>query len=89
MIKLELIRLQDIKVLQELQNPLVDRVSAKVNLDANIAKWLKLNASLNYINTKLNNTNDNAGVARGGVVLSTLNTPAGVYQFMVKPSKFY
>ena len=53
-----------------------DRVSAKVNLDANIAKWLKLNASLNYINTKLNNTNDNAGVARGGVVLSTLNTPA-------------
>lgn len=53
-----------------------DRVSAKVNLDANLTKWLKLNSSLNYINTKLNNTNDNAGVARGGVVLSALNTPA-------------
>lgn len=53
-----------------------DRTSAKVNIDANITKWLKVNSSLNYINTRLNNTNDNAGVARGGVVLSALNTPA-------------
>lgn len=53
-----------------------DRISAKVNVDTKIADWIKLNASFNYINTKLKNTNDNAGVARGGVVLSTLNTPA-------------
>lgn len=53
-----------------------DRVSAKVNLDAEIAPWLKLNTSLNYFNTQLKNTSDNLSTARGGVVLSALNTPA-------------
>lgn len=53
-----------------------DRFSAKVNLDADISSWLKLNTSLNYFNTKLKNTSDNLSTARGGVVLSALNTPA-------------
>ncbi|TXF79291.1 SusC/RagA family TonB-linked outer membrane protein [Chryseobacterium sp.] len=53
-----------------------DRVSAKVNLDADLAPWLKLNTSLNYFNTQLQNTSDNLSTARGGVVLSALNTPA-------------
>ncbi|MCD0478830.1 SusC/RagA family TonB-linked outer membrane protein [Chryseobacterium sp. LC2016-29] len=53
-----------------------DRYSFKVNLDANIAKWLKLNTSLSYIKTNLNNTNDNLSSGRGGVVLSALNTPS-------------
>lgn len=52
-----------------------DRVSAKINLDSKIASWLKVHASLNYINTKLKNTNDNAAGARAGVILSTLTTP--------------
>lgn len=52
-----------------------DRISAKINLDAKINNWLKVNSSLNYINTKLKNTNDNAAGARAGVILSTLTTP--------------
>ena len=52
-----------------------DRVSAKINLDSKLASWLKVHASLNYINTKLKNTNDNAAGARAGVILSTLTTP--------------
>ncbi|WP_332023396.1 TonB-dependent receptor plug domain-containing protein, partial [Kaistella sp.] len=52
-----------------------DRVSAKINLDSKVASWLKIHASLNYINTKLKNTNDNAAGARAGVILSTLTTP--------------
>lgn len=53
-----------------------DRVSAKVNLDANLASWLKFNTSLSYIKTDLSNTSDNLSTARGGVVLAALNTPA-------------
>ena len=52
-----------------------ERVSAKINLDSKINHWLKVNASLNYINTKLKNTNDNTAGARAGVILSTLTTP--------------
>jgi hypothetical protein len=46
-----------------------DRVSAKVNIDAKVTNWLKVNSSLNYINTKTKNTNDNAAGARAGVIL--------------------
>lgn len=52
-----------------------DRVSAKINLDAKITNWLKVNTTLNYFNTKFKNTNDNAAGARAGVILSTLTTP--------------
>lgn len=52
-----------------------DRISAKLNLDAEITNWLKVNASLNYINTNSKNTNDNAAGARAGVILSTLTSP--------------
>ncbi|MEN2434751.1 SusC/RagA family TonB-linked outer membrane protein [Weeksellaceae bacterium A-14] len=52
-----------------------DRISAKVNLDVKMNRWLKVIANMNYINTKLNNTHDNAAGARAGVVLATLTTP--------------
>ncbi|WP_153391828.1 SusC/RagA family TonB-linked outer membrane protein [Chryseobacterium vaccae] len=52
------------------------RTSVKVNLDAVIAPWLKLNSSVNYYFTSLTNTNDNLSTARGGVVLSAFNTPS-------------
>ena len=52
-----------------------DRVSAKINLDAKVTNWLKVNTTLNYFNTKFKNTNDNAAGARAGVILSTLTTP--------------
>lgn len=51
------------------------RTSAKLNLDAVILPWLKLNSSVNYFITNLTNTNDNLSTARGGVVLSAYNTP--------------
>lgn len=51
------------------------RTSAKLNLDAVILPWLKLNSSVNYFITNLTNTNDNLSTARGGVVLSAFNTP--------------
>ncbi|MGU3374924.1 SusC/RagA family TonB-linked outer membrane protein [Chryseobacterium sp. M5A1_1a] len=51
------------------------RTSAKVNLDAVILPWLKLNSTVNYFITNLTNTNDNLSTARGGVVLSAFNTP--------------
>lgn len=51
------------------------RTSAKVNVDAVIAPWLKLNTSMNYFYTSLTNTSDNLSTARGGVVLSAFNTP--------------
>lgn len=53
-----------------------DRYTAKVNLDANITRWLKFNTSMNYIRTDLGNSSDNLSTARGGVVLSALNTPS-------------
>lgn len=53
-----------------------DRVSAKINLDATLAKWLKFNTSMNYYRTVLNSTGDNLSAGRGGVVLAALNTPA-------------
>lgn len=52
------------------------RTSVKVNLDAVLAPWLKLNSSVNYFFTSLTNTNDNLSTARGGVVLSAFNTPS-------------
>lgn len=52
------------------------RTSVKVNLDAVLAPWLKLNTSVNYFFTSLANTNDNLSTARGGVVLSAFNTPS-------------
>lgn len=53
-----------------------ERFSGKVNLDAKFSSWLKFNTSLGYVKTDLNNTNDNLSTARGGVVLSALNTPS-------------
>lgn len=52
-----------------------ERFSGRVNLDAKFSSWLKFNASLGYTKTDLANTNDNLSTARGGVVLSALNTP--------------
>lgn len=51
------------------------RTSAKVNLDAVLAPWLRLNTSMNYFLTDFSNTSDNLSAGRGGVVLSAFNTP--------------
>ncbi|HAR74144.1 MAG TPA: TonB-dependent receptor [Flavobacteriaceae bacterium] len=53
-----------------------NRFSSRVNFDADIAKWLKVNGAFSYTRTNMYNSSDNKSVARGGIVLAALNTPA-------------
>ncbi|HEU4790756.1 MAG TPA: TonB-dependent receptor [Flavobacterium sp.] len=50
------------------------RFSARLNLDIDAASWLKAHVGINAISSKLKNTTDNTATARGGVILSALNT---------------
>lgn len=52
------------------------RISGRLNLDIDAASWLKGHANLNLFHTNLNNTSDNNSANQGGVILSTLTTPA-------------
>ena len=52
-----------------------DRYSVRLNLDNNIKDWLKIGTSINYLRIKTKDTPDNASSGRGGVIMSTLNTP--------------
>jgi TonB-dependent starch-binding outer membrane protein SusC len=52
-----------------------DRYTLRLNLDNQLNKWLKIGTSLNFINSKYHNTQDNASSGRGGVIMSALNTP--------------
>ena len=52
-----------------------NRLSAKINLDGNIYKWLKFNAGINYINTNSKSISDNNSIGQGGAIMSTLVTP--------------
>ena len=52
-----------------------DRYTLRLNLDNQVTDWLKIGTSLNFINSKYHNTQDNASSGRGGVIMSALNTP--------------
>lgn len=52
-----------------------DRYSLRVNMDNDIFSWFRIGTNLNYINSKTKDTPDNASSGRGGVIMSTLNTP--------------
>ena len=52
------------------------RLSGRLNLDVDATPWLKAHANINLIHTKLFNTSDNNSANQGGVILSTLTTPA-------------
>jgi TonB-linked SusC/RagA family outer membrane protein len=52
-----------------------DRYTVRVNLDNQIKPWLKMGTSLNILHLKTKDTPDNASSGRGGVIMSTLNTP--------------
>ncbi len=52
------------------------RLSGRLNLDINATPWLKAHANMNLIKINLNNTSDNNSANQGGVILSTLTTPA-------------
>lgn len=52
-----------------------DRYSVRLNLDHEPREWLKLGTSLNVLNLRTKDTPDNLSAGRGGVIMSTLNTP--------------
>ncbi len=52
-----------------------DRINMKVNLNNEIRRWFKLSTNISLINSKTKDTPDNLSSGRGGVIMSTLNTP--------------
>lgn len=55
---------------------LFSRLSGRMNLDVDATPWLKAHVNMNLIHSKLYNTSDNNNANQGGVILSTLTTPA-------------
>jgi TonB-linked SusC/RagA family outer membrane protein len=53
----------------------LDRYSIRMNLDNKLTDWLKLSTNINYLNMNIQDTPDNLSSGRGGVVMSSLNTP--------------
>jgi TonB-linked SusC/RagA family outer membrane protein len=53
----------------------LDKYTANFNGTQNLTKWLKLNATAALTSRKSIDVSDNAGVARGGTILSALTTP--------------
>ncbi|WP_293299997.1 TonB-dependent receptor [Pedobacter sp. UBA4863] len=51
------------------------RYNFRANVDNQIRSWLKLNANINYADYGSNGIITGTGANRGGVVLSTVNTP--------------
>ncbi|MBN1597674.1 MAG: TonB-dependent receptor [Bacteroidales bacterium] len=58
-----------------------DRYSARLNVTNKTTKWLNLTSNLSFTKSKSRDITDNAGVARGGTILSALTTPPtiGIY----------
>lgn len=52
-----------------------DRYSVRLNLDNQPRKWLKVGTSINVLSMRTKDTPDNLSSGRGGVIMSTLNTP--------------
>ncbi|MCX6285153.1 MAG: TonB-dependent receptor, partial [Bacteroidetes bacterium] len=51
------------------------RINFRINLDNELRSWLKTSTNINMIYSKTEDTPDNASSGRGGVIMSTLNTP--------------
>lgn len=52
-----------------------ERYSIRLNLDSQIKPWLKVGTNLNLLRMSTKDTPDNLSSGRGGVIMSTLNTP--------------
>lgn len=52
-----------------------DRYSVRLNLDNEVRPWLKIGTNINLQRMQTKDTPDNASSGRGGVIMSTLNTP--------------
>ncbi|MCB0495094.1 MAG: TonB-dependent receptor [Cyclobacteriaceae bacterium] len=51
------------------------RYSVRANFDSQLKPWLKVGTNVNIISSKTEDTPDNLSSGRGGVIMSTLNTP--------------
>lgn len=51
------------------------RQNIRLNLNQDVKPWLKIGANMSWSKIKSNDVTDNAGVAKGGVVLGALSTP--------------
>ncbi|HET7116334.1 MAG TPA: TonB-dependent receptor [Hanamia sp.] len=58
-----------------------DRFTGRVNLTTKVNNWLSLNTSTLASHSRTNGVDDNLSVARGGVVLSAMETPPTVPKF--------
>lgn len=56
----------------------LDKYTANFNGSQNLTKWLKLTATASLTSRKSIDVSDNAGVARGGTILSALTTPPNI-----------
>jgi TonB-linked SusC/RagA family outer membrane protein len=52
-----------------------DRYTVRFNLDNQLTPWLKMGTNLNISRLRKQDTPDNLSSGRGGVIMSTLNTP--------------
>ncbi len=51
------------------------RYNFRANIDNKVRDWLKINANISYSDNNRNGVTEGLGSNRGGVVLSTINTP--------------
>jgi TonB-dependent starch-binding outer membrane protein SusC len=64
-----------------------DRYTVRVNLENEVKPWLKIGTNINVVRLKTKDTPDNLSSGRGGVIMSTLNTPPflQIYENQDKP----
>lgn len=58
-----------------------DRYSIRLNMDTQLKPWLKIGSSINLLRSRTKDTPDNASSGRGGVIMSTLNTPPFLHAY--------
>ncbi|NVO18527.1 MAG: TonB-dependent receptor [Bacteroidetes bacterium] len=58
-----------------------DRYSFRMNLDNQVNSWFKIGTNINIVRSKKKDTPDNASSGRGGVIMSTLNTPPFLHTY--------
>jgi TonB-linked SusC/RagA family outer membrane protein len=66
-----------------------DRYNVRMNLDNQLRPWLKLGTSISVVNIQTKDTPDNASSGRGGVIMSTLNTPPFLHVYKQDSSGWY
>lgn len=59
--------------------------SLRLNVDNQVKEWLKLKTNLSFANSNRHDAEDNMSVARGGIILSAINTPPFLHVWNPNP----